>query len=435
MRAAFAIFTALLVSTPASSRELFGTPAERNAAAWTQSVTRQTLRARLGNSARKVEDNIANNFVGLELITAGPYSGTFESRFGHTLLRFIDRDQDPFNDLVVAFEMVAIDGSRILQDGFNGQSAVAPTAMSMVEVMTNYFLDQQRKITRTILPTNKAQLKVVAEEILTLSQIPSALGNYSFIKNNCDTAMFKLLAEAGFSVPQAAIDIPTFAPERYSRAGYAPFPALTLEENRHVVAIEKSTRFGRAAQRQDRPLIELEVVWDAIGALPLEQIEPLYHQWPAKWASHKFRVAMLLKDKLQTPRPLVQIFQLEALPEALYNSCEEDRARCLQNRLAAARTTWPARVLMDNARRFLYSYESETNRARQLAGKIGRKELCRFQQPRIQANVAFNTMITDEQSDQWKNSIPKCTDSRSCSAAISAAIPAASRNLDSCDQE
>jgi hypothetical protein len=133
---------------------------------------------------------------GLELLVAGGTRTPIQSRWGHALLRFVDGG-DPFDDVVIAFVAMP-DRPRVsVWKGLTGGYPLEMDAGRLAWALGAYVRDQLRPVRRWVLPTDSAERGRVIDEAARWAADPSRRGRYTFVGNNCATALGRFLTSAG----------------------------------------------------------------------------------------------------------------------------------------------------------------------------------------------------------------------------------------------
>lgn len=158
----------------------------------------------------------------LELLIAEATDARAASRWGHALLRFVDGDGDPFDDLVLAFG-AELDRPRVsLWRGVVGGYEAVPMVRRLGWIYLDYVQEQGRALDRVPLPSDPA---LVASLLASLgARAASGLGPYTFFKANCAGLLVDLLEEAGFPRPESGGRIPVRLGDAFAEVGAAPLP-------------------------------------------------------------------------------------------------------------------------------------------------------------------------------------------------------------------
>ena len=144
-----------------------------------------------------LEENL-ENIVGIEYIAVGGTSESIASRFGHSLLRFIDSDSNYTNDIVVNFAAWTEDVTYEIRKGLMGDYPVFAELNFLTVFWDRYVALEDRPLERFIIPSTKDQRKLLVKNLKKFVNKPSALGQYTFLNNNCSKVLAKVLIESGF---------------------------------------------------------------------------------------------------------------------------------------------------------------------------------------------------------------------------------------------
>ncbi|CBW26412.1 putative exported protein [Halobacteriovorax marinus SJ] len=99
-----------------------------------------------------------NEIIGLELISAEASDERVESKFGHSLFRFVDNDNDPGNDITISF-VADVDGPKASNlAGVVGKYGVYPEVKSLRLFVKQYVKDQSRPLERYIIPASSEMI-------------------------------------------------------------------------------------------------------------------------------------------------------------------------------------------------------------------------------------------------------------------------------------
>lgn len=92
--------------------------------------------------------------IGLELITASATNERVESKFGHSLFRFVDTDNDPGNDITISF-VADVNGPKASNiSGIVGSYGVYPEVKSLRLFVNQYIKQESRPLERHLIPSN-----------------------------------------------------------------------------------------------------------------------------------------------------------------------------------------------------------------------------------------------------------------------------------------
>ncbi len=136
---------------------------------------------------RKLKSRIDNNeIVGLELLIADTTKSQIESRFGHALFRFVDKNRLAGNDLVIGF--VAQVDTPILNyfKGVFGGYALVPEVRPLRDFHQQYSVSQQRFLDRYVLSSDDNLRKLVFDKLRE-----QWMDYYNVFKENISIKAFK----------------------------------------------------------------------------------------------------------------------------------------------------------------------------------------------------------------------------------------------------
>lgn len=98
-----------------------------------------------------------NEIIGLELLVAGPTDARIESKWGHSMLRFVDRVGTLSDDLVLGFVAEVDDVQLNMAKGIFGGYPVFPNVQSLRLFNQQYIKNEDRPIERFIIPSTQKQ--------------------------------------------------------------------------------------------------------------------------------------------------------------------------------------------------------------------------------------------------------------------------------------
>jgi hypothetical protein len=108
-----------------------------------------------------------NQIIGLELIIAAKSNIRVESKFGHSMFRFVDNDDNPGNDITVSF-VADVDSPELSTvGGITGKYSIYPTLKSMRLFIKQYIKDDGRPLERHIVPSSKKMREDLINTLLS----------------------------------------------------------------------------------------------------------------------------------------------------------------------------------------------------------------------------------------------------------------------------
>ena len=149
-----------------------------------------------------------SEITGLEIIVADR-ANNMASRFGHALLRFVDKDGLWANDIVISFGALSDTEKLSLVKGVFGGYPILPEVMTLHEYWNRYTQVESRDLRRYVLNLDKKQLDHFLDITFEYVKNPEKLKNYTFTKNNCVGVISKFLIEAGLTVDDKQAIVPT----------------------------------------------------------------------------------------------------------------------------------------------------------------------------------------------------------------------------------
>lgn len=356
-----------------------------------ESTERDQLAALYSLNRQKMADVLSQKHIGLELLVADSYGEKAESRFGHALIRFIDEDQDPFNDLVVGFEMQALREEDKYTKGFSGGAETVPMVYSLVDIIRKYVIHEKRPLTRIILPSSTEQIQRLKNNFNQFLILPRIVGDYNFIRNNCATALLKVLFDSGYYIDHAWADVPTLFSKRFRFNLMTPYPAIIIPSAGTLVESLSRISADHCAIRTKSldVLLKTNCFWSEIEALPFEQLELLFFTWPAELMKTKGRLAEVYLSKVKSKIGLSHVLNLKPISPLLYKICVTGQADCRRDRLAEVLKLWTADQMRSATQDFILTYKNELQRGAQLIQWKRIETYQRLSSPLVQDNVRF----------------------------------------------
>ena len=169
-----------------------------------------------------------SQITGVEIIVADR-SNNVASRFGHALLRFIDRDGYWANDLVISFGALSDTEKLSLVKGIFGGYPILPEVMTLHEYWGRYTQEESRDLRRYVLNLTPDQLDAFLDVTFKYVKNPEKLKNYTFTKNNCVGVISKFLIEADLTVDDKQAIVPTRVHKWLQKNKLTLYPELTMK--------------------------------------------------------------------------------------------------------------------------------------------------------------------------------------------------------------
>ncbi len=192
----------------------------------------------------------SNPIAGIEVLVAGESFQSPASAFGHSMIRFVLDQNDPYNDVVVSFiadgsnadeeYLKNLTGSKFHQDmqsttglvkymakGLFGFYDVGIDAGSLKEILERYAGDDGRSLKRILIPTSAEQRAKIVEGLFHLGVDGSR--PYYFQSFNCAVAILRVLQYGGLPYfPWGTSNIPVELEGGLNRLLWAPYPAVDM---------------------------------------------------------------------------------------------------------------------------------------------------------------------------------------------------------------
>jgi len=139
--------------------------------------------------------------IGTELIIAGPSAIRLESTFGHALIRFVDNDEDPYNDITLAFVAdVPTPSTSVLKGVFGGYDVIVDV-QSFGLFLSLYTYGEGRYLERYPLDLSSEQIQKLGGSIVNSYNTGTDIfskdlkrSRYSFFRKNCSTLLAAFLS-------------------------------------------------------------------------------------------------------------------------------------------------------------------------------------------------------------------------------------------------
>lgn len=345
-----------LVSHPASS-DMYSeglTPSQADRIA---ELARQNL-----ENIKSLRQN-SERIIGLELIVPNASAANVFGYFSHAMLRLVDDDDDIFNDRVVTFGMQALNEEEFFTKALEGGWANLPEVDTFASRFVDYSKKGLRGMNRFILPSSREQIDLLLKNLETVAQVPTLVGTYKFLDNNCFTALMKLLGSSGYPVQKRKYYVPVQA-ESYLRYGF-----LTALPKLHMsVPVALIKEFDEIFDRDEEPLQNQKLV-TYLKKLSTEDLVRALMFWPHKWALKKIQLMNEFKSRTdRTSYDLQTLMGYTSADANVYIACSLKDTECRRRRVSAVRETWSPEELSELHRSWNLPliWHSEYERAGQL---------------------------------------------------------------------
>ena len=263
---------------------------------------------------------------GLELVVAEAPEDRdvgIASRWGHALLRFVETQGDPIDNLVLGFAAGSGDHQISRWKAISGAYPVIPVVQSFGGYWLTYFRGQGRRLDRTIIPVSPQSLTRLRLALERLRDGHEDVGSYAFFTNNCAGALASLLELAGFPADGPKPIRPNAMNQWLGHHLMAPYPTLrddhirlTFEKAARLLGLESAQDVQSAADGAPThwPMDSADRL--ALGLTVVEQAR-LLHELP--FLSPALRQHLLAIIRQAPTRPtLDHIIGLTPVPSSLY---------------------------------------------------------------------------------------------------------------------
>jgi hypothetical protein len=286
--------------------------------------------------------------IGMELIIAGPSAIRIESTFGHALLRFIDNDPDPYNDVTLAFVADVPTPSTSIFKGVYGSYKVIADVQSFGLFLSLYTYGEGRYLERYPLDLSSEQIQKIGWTIVNSFKSGTDIfsknlnrSHYSFFKSNCSTLLAAFLSYH-LSIQVKSLNWP--------------------------LAPDLLPRFTQFMGIQSSPAIRILSSYDILSQmakkLEVKTEDLLHNKWPElppnfleNWKAHEVtRVFVDVRPKHPNARKaFIQainyfkegqqslIADIAGLKTETYSSCEN--IKCVENKFLALSQYFSSRSL------------------------------------------------------------------------------------------
>ena len=273
------------------------------------------------------------NFVGLELIEASA-GEELETKFGHSLLRIVDNDSDPLNDVTFNFYPILVDESGRSVGGLQLKTFVSHFQLGVeINNFQSFVLKYAKELGRElyripVLSTPRMRQELLRELELLLSDAKER-GHYTATNNNCLGVLFRALEKAGFPKAGQHTFLPADTEDYFRRVGLSPFRAMTVHTQAEQL-LKSELTVEKLLEEHSRGQAE-----KLIMSASLEDLWRLI--FFSKRSDFPFELRHLMTDRLyeQEENFFVRddVRGVSPMAASLYNLCEN--RSCVENLLPA----------------------------------------------------------------------------------------------------
>jgi len=275
----------------------------------------QTLRAEVDvELLDKMETLTKDGYAGLEVWTSAPSTKTKGATFGHTMLRFVDDDNNPLNDLVLSFRATIPEGEQLkISKALAHEYEMGMDHGSVQSFWSLNLIWQERPIYRhVVVSTAQLRQNLVTKLRADLIRNDGNFGKYALLENSCLSVVLRFLKGAGFPMLERNEVLPTKIDEYLNSTFLSPFVFDDIKMPENVASI--------------RAKVQLALVTSDLSQLRPIEIQSFLQFPPAGFA---FSLRGKLADELSSRMkghstklvPLEKLMNLDVLPKELYELC------------------------------------------------------------------------------------------------------------------
>ncbi len=269
---------------------------------------------------------LKREIIGIELIQVSGVTEIEkpESWFGHSALRFVEKNSNPLNDLVVSFEMLILNSAKTYEKGINGGWANYATVTDLATYISRYSVGQSRSIKRMPIPTTPEIINNLKQNTIAIQDLPDLVEDYHFIKNNCATGLLRLLGLSGISTPKVLLELPQQLDSLLRNSMVAYTKPSEIPQFQSVVnhfANEYSKQYPQIKIKSEEILFNQNFQDYLLKSTQDRKIAFLVYFWPNEFDSLKsfrWRLARQFKSALEK-NPIASF--ISEYPQEFYTAC------------------------------------------------------------------------------------------------------------------
>lgn len=273
--------------------------------------------------------------MGVEILLAQDSSSSMNTRFGHSMIRLVDEDEIWSNDLVFSFgyEVVESDpaASKLSEifGAISGNYQLKMNIMTLGEAWNRYELSEQRNLSRVILATNSQIRKKIVETLMSWSERPELLGNYSLLGNNCVSILIDLLKNAGVPLRRTGIIKPNSFVRNLYESGATWMAPLKFKSKKSVLKELQLEESDLSLPFTENQFVRILATWTE------EEIQTLL-AYNIKLSTKMIREIRRLRGIALNRETIELRIGHQQLPKLAYSLCNSNE--CSANKREALRT-------------------------------------------------------------------------------------------------
>ncbi len=305
------------------------------------------LIAKSRTNLQKLIEN-QNNIVGVEFIYAEANNSKLSETWGHSMLHFVDNDDDWQNNIVISFSALMDPGTDIAKQIWNGVIArnylAFPQVANFAAYWNQYTANKGRSLTRKVIITTKEQRDRIIEVVSHWLDDIDYFGNYSFIGNNCASMITDLLRKSGIKHFSYGVNSPREFLSWLEQGRLSTVPASTLKnpikimrEFRDRVQVD----FDKLGAGEGWPINTVEILEELFSPQEIFLFTQVMNGMPVEISREIVSKYRAVAQKSQVSTMLGYV----ALPENLYQACTTDK--CMSEYQQGLRNSFSEEVLMN----------------------------------------------------------------------------------------
>lgn len=306
------------------------------------------------NIKRLIENK--DEIIGLEVIIASGTDEQIFSKYGHALIRFVNKNGLWANDIMISF-VADIDTAKVdYARGLNGGYKVAMEALTVHQYWNQYIVQGGRSLSRYIIPTSKVQILNVINQVQKRLQDPSSLGGYKFLTKNCASLLSQLLIDSGFPYSTNRTNVPTSIPSWLDSSLVNIYPKIEVKSKKDI--FDRAIKMLNISQEnfergKDWPENAAEVLLDNLNA---SEIKIIYNE--VVMIPLDVYATLIKKVNYNSGQSFDQVFGFEKIDSRLYKTCQD--VSCVSEIRGLEQSIWSPITLENRQKQLNFIKENFT---------------------------------------------------------------------------
>lgn len=274
----------------------------------------------IANSERLIRELKSNrrNIIGVELALADKIDSRFESSWGHSLIRFVDNDKDPYNDIVISFSALIHSKENMYLKATFGAYNVIPDTQKLRSFISTYMINELRTLKFLPIQTTPDQRAKLIANIANWLEDPQYFGKYTFISNNCMGVLKNLLLDSGIKHYRLGSKTPTSYADWAYKGKISTLPErVTVNPQRAFLIFIETTKLSEEQAFMAAPWTKSQLT--LLGDIDPKDLVSLYQNPQLQFHPEALEAVVSLINKSSVRDK----YNLSALPKELYQVCED----------------------------------------------------------------------------------------------------------------